>query len=134
MEKEGAKCNCGNNGCIEAYCAMKVLKEKIIKRKNLKDVDGKDIYNIVKNDWKSVEDIVGEYLKDLSIALSNYINIFQPEVICIGGSFVYYKDILLNKLTRRLQEDNLIFFEEFPKIITAKYNNDAGIVGATIKK
>jgi len=34
-----------------------------------------------------VEDIIGEFISDLNIGLSNMINIFEPEAICIGGRF-----------------------------------------------
>lgn len=38
----------------------------------------------MKNDLE-IEDIVEEFVCDLNVGLSNIINIFEPEVICIGG-------------------------------------------------
>jgi len=39
-----------------------------------------------------------EFIDNLKVGLTSHINIFEPEAIAIGGSFVYYKDILLDKL------------------------------------
>ena len=45
----------------------------------------------------------------MSIGISNLINIFEPEVIGIGGSFVYFKDILLYRLEEKLEEKDMLF-------------------------
>ena len=69
----------------------------------------------------------------IDTGIENIINIFEPEVICIGGSFVYYKDILLEKLKNKLKEKNAIFNDgNIPDIVCAKLKNDAGIIGATL--
>ena len=62
------------------------------------------------------------------------INIFEPEVISIGGGFVHFKDILLEKLVNKLNKEDMLFNNQaVPKIITAKLKNDAGIVGSVIE-
>ena len=132
LEKNGSKCTCGKKGCVEAYCSMKVLKDKIKEEKSMKDIDAKEVYNIMKNDFYSIRGIIDEYIENLSIAISNYIDIFEPEAICIGGSFVYFQDILLEKLIKRLHQGKMTFNGDIPKIVTAKYGNDAGILGAVL--
>lgn len=132
LEKNGKKCSCGKLGCIESYCSMKALKEQIIIRKNLKNVTSKDIYEIIKNDFEEIKDIIDEYIENLAIGISNYIDIFEPEAIAIGGSFVFYKNILLERLIERLHMGKMTFNNDIPKIMTAKYGNDAGIIGATL--
>ena len=77
--------------------------------------------------------MINNYVEDLSIGISNIINIFEPEAICIGGSFAEYKDILLEPLKRALLEGNLLFNHKDDIIIKlAKLKNDAGIIGATL--
>jgi predicted NBD/HSP70 family sugar kinase len=50
-----------------------------------------------------------------------------------GGGFVYYSDLLLEKLKEKLKQGNKLYNpEKIPEIITAKLGNDAGIIGASL--
>ena len=61
------------------------------------------------------------------------IDIFEPEVICLGGSFVHFKDILYDRLIKKMNEKMYVFNKQsIPKIVLAKLQNDAGIIGATL--
>lgn len=135
IKKDGLKCNCGQQGCFEKYASMKVLKEKIQKEFG-KSLTGEEVKNILqdKKNKERTEKIVNEYIDNLAIGIANLINIFEPETISIGGSFVYFKDILLDKLVERLNKENTLFNNQTaPKILMAKLKNDAGIIGAVIE-
>lgn len=111
---------------------MKLLREKIAKIKGKQNLTGKEVYEIIKNNPNEIGEVINEFIENLNIGLSNYVNIFKPEAICIGGSFTYYKDLLLEKLITKMNEENLSFYGEIPEIMVAKCGNDAGIIGATI--
>ena len=81
------------------------------------------------DDYYVIENIVSEYIDNLSIGIQNLICIFEPEVVGIGGSFVYFEDVLLKRLKSKLQEINS---NEDMKIETAVLGNDAGIIGAVL--
>lgn len=132
IEKNGNRCTCGKMGCIEAYCSMRVLKEKIRKKVGETEISPDEIQNILKHEYDSVKDIVDEFIENLSIGIGNYIDIFEPEKITIGGSFTYYKKILLPKLIDRLNNEKITFNDDIPEIVTAQFGNDAGIIGATL--
>ena len=132
IEKDGKQCKCGNKGCFETYASMKALKDSIKKRKSLKEVTGKELENIIRNDNSDINDIIDEFIDNLKIGLTSNINIFEPEAIAIGGSFVYYKDILLDKLVNKMNKENLTFNRSTPKILIAKCGNDAGMIGGTL--
>ena len=54
-------------------------------------------------------------------------------MISIGGSFVYYKEQLIDMITLKIKNENLLFNDRsIPKIVTAKLKNDAGIVGSVV--
>lgn len=134
IEKNGIKCNCGRSGCFEKYASMKVLKDKVAKVFGKVDLTGEEVKQILLDNTEKTERIIEEYIDDLSTGLANLINIFEPETISIGGSFVYFKDILLDKLIKRLGDDNMLFNNKgVPKIIMAKLKNDAGIIGSVIE-
>lgn len=136
MQKEGIKCNCGRNGCFERYASMKVLKDNIQETLKIQNLTGEEIKNILlsKENKEKLEKIIEEYINNLSIGIANLINIFEPETISIGGSFVYFEDILLDRLIKKLGTNNMLFNKHsVPKIVMAKLKNDAGIIGSVIE-
>lgn len=136
IKKDGLECNCGRKGCFEKYASMKAFKDKIINAYNLGSLDGKEIKEFINKNIvdEKMEKLIDEYIDDLSVGLANLINIFEPQRISIGGSFVYFADILLDKLNIRIKQKNDIFNNNnIPQIVTAKLESDAGIIGATIK-
>ena len=114
IEKNGLPCNCGKRGCFEKYGSMKAFKENLRKELNFPEYQtGKMLAELLKNRNLSdelnlkMDKVVDEYIENLSIGLANLINIFEPELIGIGGSFVFFEDILLEKLKNKLLEPNV---------------------------
>lgn len=135
IQKNGALCNCGKRGCFETYASFKRFKEKIAKEFNLQTIDGDTIKSFLKENSEEprLKYMINNYIEDLSIGISNIINIFEPEAICIGGSFAEYEDILKEPLKKALLGGNLLFNKRDDIIIKhAKFKNDAGIIGATL--
>ena len=135
IQKNGNLCNCGKRGCFETYASLKRFKEKISKEFNLNSLDGDIIREFIRNnpDNSTLKYMINNYVEDLSIGISNIINIFEPDAICIGGSFAEYKDILYEPLKKALLQGNLLFNHRCDIIIKlAKLKNDAGIIGATL--
>ncbi len=135
IEKDGKQCNCGRKGCFECYASMKKFKENIQKEFNLPNINGKSIkeFIIQNKENEKLENIINTYIDYLAIGIINLINIFEPEVISIGGSFAHYKEILLNRLEERIKKGEELFNQESaPKIIVAELKNNAGIIGATM--
>lgn len=132
IAKNGKLCKCGNRGCFEKYASIFALKEQVIEKYELiGELTGLDLYNfIVKNEKEEkMQNIINEYINNLAIGIANLVNIFQPEVVCLGGSFAYYESLFLNKLEQVLLQylfsNNIV-----PKLLIAKNKNDAGIIGA----
>jgi len=132
IQKDGRECNCGNKGCWETYASMKRFKKEAIVRLGLpKDTESIEVQNYIRKNMDKPETkaLVDELLTNVAIGLSNLINIFEPEAICFGGSFVYYNDIFLPILREKLKL--YIFNKDFEgKIVAAKLKNDAGMIGA----
>ena len=136
INTDGEKCNCGRIGCYETYGSMKRFKEKLKEEFNLPDIDGKNIRNFIiqNNENEKLERMINAYIDNLATGIINLINIFEPEVISIGGSFAHYKDILLHRLENRVIERKELFNEEgeTPRFVVAELKNDAGIIGAAL--
>lgn len=135
IHRNGAACNCGKRGCFEVYASLKRFKEKIVKEFNLKSINGECIRDFIRknSDNPTLRYMINSYIEDLSIGISNIINIFEPEAICLGGSFAEYEDVLYEPLKNALINGNLLFNKRCDIIIKlAKLKNDAGIIGATL--
>ena len=138
IKQNGKLCRCGKRGCFEQYGSMRALKEKIVVALNLDEkIEGEQLLKIVKKEVNrnnpDVLDIIDEYITDLSVGISNLINIFEPQVIGIGGSFVHFEQLLLPELKNKIMSGKLLFNKREEIIInTAVLGNDAGIIGATL--
>ena len=140
IEKNGRLCKCGKRGCWETYASMKAFKDNLREILNLDEkTSGKELLDILrkmdKNSPKYIQihQLIEQYIEYLSIGISNLINIFEPDAIGIGGSFVFYEEVFLEKLETKLLKDNLLFNERKEIIIqTAILDNDAGMIGAIL--
>lgn len=137
LVKDGIPCTCGKKGCFERYASIKSLKLRIAKRLNIDSSDMSGQYmreTLMVKYHDEVQPDIDDFLTYLRIGICNLIDIFEPEVICFGGSFSYYEGHpVLNKLIEEINKPNMTFNEgEKPKVVTALFKNDAGIIGATI--
>lgn len=132
IEANGKVCKCGRKGCFEEYASMRVFREKIAHLFNLEKIDSFKMFEILESKEKieEVNKIIEEYTNYVSLGLTNIINIFEPDAICIGGSFTYYATIFMDKLKQKIQEN--FKGRSIPDILTAKYENDSGIIGASM--
>ncbi len=132
IQKDGIPCNCGRKGCFEKYASMKTLKNNLRNMLGLDETSrGEQLLDIIRKNkpenenYEIVENTVQNYITNLSIGIENLINIFEPEIIGIGGSFVYFEDVLLPKLKEKIVRKDI-------PIEAAILGNDAGIIGATL--
>lgn len=135
IQKDGELCSCGKRGCFEAYASLKRFKQKISDTFNLSTMSGKEIRKYIEDnpDNEALKSMINEYIDYLSIGISNIVNIFEPDAICIGGSFAEYENIFYEPLKQALLQGNLLFNQRHDIIIKlAKLKNDAGIIGATL--
>lgn len=132
IKTNGKQCRCGRKGCFEEYASMRIFRKQIAELFSLENVDSHKVFEIIESKEKQeeVNKIIEEYTNYLAIGLSNLINIFEPDAICIGGSFTYYAPIFMEKLKEKIQEN--FKGRDIPKILTAKFENNAGIIGASM--
>lgn len=131
IELNGRKCRCGQNGCFEEYASMRAFRREIEELFGIETLTSLKMFEIIESGQKSeqVNKIIERYTDFLAVGISNLIKIFEPDAICIGGSFAYYEKIFMDKLKNKIQKHLL---NKMPAILIAKYENDAGIIGASM--
>lgn len=149
IEKDGRQCSCGRRGCWETYSSATGLvattKEKILacREKNiptlmekliggdLTRISGKTAFTAAKQGDAAGLEVVDTYIDYLACGIANMINIFQPEVLSIGGGICHEGDYLLTPLKKRVFEEAYTKDREpKTKLVIAALGNDAGIIGA----
>jgi len=144
----GEQCTCGRKGCWERYASANALiRQTIAAMDQNKDsimwgmvggdlgrVDGRTAFEAKHRGDATAQAVIAQYLRYLADGLANFVNIFQPEIIALGGGVSQAKDEdLLLPLQSMVLED--CFGREadrHTRLVKAKLGNDAGIIGAAL--
>ena len=137
INKNGRKCSCGKRGCFETYASIRAFRNEIANAHGIdKNFSGDDLRTkLIDMKNENVYKVVDEFTTDLSIGICNLIDIFEPEIVVLGGSFSYYENTpVYEMLLKKIENQNSRFNDfDMPKIALAMLRNDAGMIGATIK-
>lgn len=151
IEKDGRPCSCGRRGCWEAYSSatglVNITKDRIedarkagrktimedMINSDLSGVSARTAFAAMKEGDEVAAEVVDEYISYLACGVANMINIFQPNILSIGGGVCNEGDYLLKPLKEK------VFAETYSRdgvpqteILIAKLGNDAGIIGAAV--
>ncbi len=140
----GEHCTCGNDGCMEAYCAASALArdgrramrrhpESLIAEKaagNAENVDAKLVIDCAKAGDETAKTVFDGYLDSLSSACASVYNILDPEVLAIGGGVCGAGAFLFEPLQELVTKR--CFYKTRGKLVPAELGNDAGMIGAAM--
>ena len=147
IEYDGRQCTCGRKGCWEAYSSatglIAMTKDKLevtedtlmhkLVQENGGSISGKTAFAAMKQGDKAGAEVVAMYINYLSCGLSNIINIFQPEILCIGGGVCNEGDALIKPLLELVDKEQYTRnSSKKTQIKIAALGNDAGIIGAAV--
>ena len=145
IEVDGPLCTCGRRGCFEVFSSatglVRMTKEEMtaspdsIMHKMTAENDGKVsariAFNAMRAGDKAGKAVVDKYIKYLAAGITNTINIFQPDILCLGGGVCNEGDPLLVPLRELVKKEVYTKnSEKNTEIVIAKLGNDAGIIGA----
>ena len=145
--KDGRECGCGRKGCWEAYASATALinmnKEAIRNEKaefsymlhladdDIDNVNGKTAFDAQQAGDNTGAEVIEKYIGYLATGLINIINIFQPDVLCIGGGIAGQGENLLGPLRTIIEKERFTKFnEKQTKVCIASLGYDAGFIGA----
>lgn len=142
---DGEMCSCGRQGCWETYASATALirqtKQAMIKypktimwdmvNGDINAVSGLTAFDAMRKGDEIGKQVVEKYIYYIAVGVANNINIFQPEVFCIGGGISKEGDNLIVPVNKYVEGDNYARNLKKNAIIkTAELGNDAGIIGA----
>jgi len=147
IETDGALCGCGRRGCWEAYSSatalIRMTKEKIAEceaegrytvMSKAERISGRTACDAMRAGDEAGKEVYDKYVKYLAAGLTNMINIFQPQVISLGGGVSNEGQSLIDALIPQIRAEqyggSFLAEKELTEIRIAKLGNDAGIIGA----
>lgn len=140
IEVDGPECTCGRKGCFEVFSSatglIRMTKEAMAANpescmNQMGEPGGRTAFDAMRMGDEAAKGVVDKYIKYLAAGIANTINIFQPEILCIGGGVCNEGDALLLPLKAKVAEEVYTKRgDKNTKIVLASLGNDAGIVGA----
>ena len=129
VEGKGRLCNCGRQGCLEAYASAEAVKKRSVSLYETPQ-SAKEIFEKARGGDAGAQRLVDELLEYLSIGAVNISNILRPEVIVIGGGVSASADLILPRLQEELKKG--VYGYEYAPVaaVCAELKNQAGTVGA----
>lgn len=145
--KDGKECACGRRGCWETYASatglIALTKQRILSEKlefsymlklcdgDINKVNGRTAFDAMRDGDPTAKAVVEEYISYLSCGLVNIINIFQPDVLCIGGGISNEGENLLGPVRSYVERERYTKHNDKQTVICkCTLGNDAGIIGA----
>ena len=142
---DGETCNCGRQGCWETYASATALirqtKQAMIKypesimwklcNNDINSVSGLTAFDAMRKGDAAGKAVVDKYVYYIAVGIANNMNIFQPDIICIGGGVSKEGDNIIKPIMEYVSGEN--YARNVAKkceVKTATLGNDAGIVGA----
>lgn len=142
IKERGKKCACGRYDCWELYASTTSLlgRAKEVAENNPdsiiasliaeKGLNGFTVFEADSKGDKLVAKAIDEYINDVCDGLTNYVNIFRPELIVLGGG-ISAQSRITDPIERKVNteacggENN-----PYVKVVPAEFFNDAGLIGA----
>jgi glucokinase len=140
---QGVDCRSGEYGAIEGYCARDAIIQRAVHRMSrgresiVRDLADGDLAKITpliisqaaeKGDEVALE-IWEEVGTMLGVAIGNYINIFAPDILAIGGNIARAGDVLLKPAIKTARNIAIKTLFQDARILIAEQIDDAGMLG-----
>ena len=138
-------CHCGKKGCLETEASgnalLRKFKEKIKlgstssvlkKNKKVEDISLTDLILAAQNEDVLIIELLAELGENLGKGLAVLINIFNPELIIIGGTLSETGEYLKLPIKSSINKYSLSLVNADTELKLSKLGEKAGIIGACL--
>lgn len=132
VDANGKMCNCGQQGCLEAYVSGKAL-ESTYQELSQSIASGPEIFELARSGHNYAQQALDQFLHMLAIGITNILNALTPDCIVLGGGISEQgKEMILEPLRTKIKSIMKLPFN-FPEIIQlATLGSQAGLVGSAL--
>ena len=136
-------CHCGKKGCLETEASgralMRMVKERIeagestfLTHKNNGEYDVHDIIDAVLDEDPLCLDVIERIGHTLGETVANLINVFNPELVVIGGLLARAGDFMLQAIKSSMRKYSLNLVNKDTRLALSKFNERGGVIGACL--
>lgn len=124
IHADGIDCACGNKGCFERYCSASALELE------LPGYTAKEIFAGAKS--APFDKVIARFLREMKIGITSMANVFDPDVILIGGGLLGGITAYLDEIRTHVREHAFPAVSKHVRIEPTKFMNQSGAIGAAL--
>ena len=142
IQATGPRCACGNHGCLEALASGTAIRrrarEVAIERPgsaldslaSTREILGEDVTRLAEEGDGAALSVLREAGVWLGIGLAGFVNVFNPEVVAIGGGVVEAGELILDPARREIMLRARSPSRDLAEIRMATLGAKSGVLGA----
>lgn len=145
IDVNGARCSCGNYGCLELSASGTAVAKEAIRRVGaaektelssmvgkLEDITAETVAEAARGGDRLASDIIRRAALALGVGLVNIANIFNPEMIVIGGGMSKMGELLLAPAREVVMGRAFELCTRVLQVVPARLGDDGGLLGAAL--
>jgi glucokinase len=146
IDVNGPKCNCGNIGCWETLASGTAVAREARRRISggerssltetvegrIEDITAEKVGAAAQLGDSLALDIIGKAATYLGVGMVNLVNIFNPDMIIVGGGMAKVGDLLLNPAKQIVRGRAFLVSAQAVRIVLAQLGDYAGVLGAAV--
>jgi glucokinase len=142
IDPTGPRCSCGNHGCLEAFASGTAIQRRAREVANDqprsalgrlaidRQVLGEDVTRLAREGDEAAISVLQATGRWLGIGLAGFVNIFNPEVVAVGGGASRAGDFILEPARKEVQLRARSPSRDLVEINEATLGPESGVLGA----
>ena len=126
---DGPPCGCGGHGHLESYAAGPVA-DRAARELYGKGSDGHELVERARKAEAGAVEALAEIGRRLGAGIASFVNVFEPELVVVGGGFGTAGELLLGPAREVLAREGLEPARDTVKVVPAQLGFYAGVIGA----
>lgn len=133
---DGRQCGCGNTGCLEMYASARGIVQSYRDAGGASEtamqpeITSVQVYQEASDGNARAVKVMRDMGRILGIGIANLINIFNPEMVVIGGGVKEAWPLFIDTARAEIRKRAFEVPAERTKIVPSELGDDAGMVGA----
>lgn len=127
---EGRECGCGNRGCLEMYASARGIALSYRERRPGAKITSDQVFREAAQGDGTAREVMSEMGRYLGIGIASLINIFNPEMIVIGGGVKDAWPLFIEATHEEVRKRAFAYPAERTKLVPSALGDDAGMMGA----
>lgn len=142
VQATGPRCGCGNHGCLEALASGTAIRRRarevagqrpdsaLGRLAAERTLLGEDVLDLARKGDEASLRVLREAGTWLGIGLAAFVNVFDPEVIAVGGGVSGAGDLILEPASREVRLRSSSPSRDLVEIRKATLGPKSGVLGA----